>query len=296
MTPALEKPITIEEQPSPLDAAIEQTTLADRKAELEFRETKFQFDQRRAKMFALSGLFKATKDQTLDEAIAQAMVRIEMGESMGFGAAESMAGIDIISNRPAVQSSLRASRMQLAGYSWDIQWHWEAAIKASPCTGCTLWLKYRGKPMMQAERDGNGVPLKGSDGPMMYQASVSFTRHNAESMFTTIWENNQKKRVSLLQKWEHAGSADLQDMYFSRCVTRAQKRYAPAVLSASILSVEEAMDEPGDITGVTEPAAAPKSTGGGNAGLRDKLRAGAEATERGLSRVSTEDMETIRNG
>jgi len=44
--------------------------------------------------------------------------RSRLGEAMGFSAAESMTGIDIIKGRQAIGANLRATRMQRAGFSW----------------------------------------------------------------------------------------------------------------------------------------------------------------------------------
>ena len=256
------------EVPRPtLETVIQETER--RRAELGFKTELFEFTQRRAKLYAISGLFGSIKDLTLDQAISQAMVRIDLGEGMGFSAAESMQGIDIIANRPAISSALRAARMQAAGFSWSLQWHKEKG----ECAGLTLWLNYRGKPLLETKRKDDGTPIMSEDGePVMEQAHVSFRKSDAEWMKTTIWEDGQKKRVTLLQKWIHGGGATLEDLYFARAITRAQRRYAPAVLSTSILSIEEAMDL--DAEPVRYATAAPteeKPNGKGNAGLKEAL-------------------------
>src|ERR1700676_4165310 len=60
---------------------------------------RFEFHQRASKLFATSGLFADIKGQSEAQAIAQAYVKISLGESMGFNPAESMTGIDIIVGR-----------------------------------------------------------------------------------------------------------------------------------------------------------------------------------------------------
>lgn len=79
---------------------------------------KFEMQQRAARLFAASGLFADIKGVDQNQAIAQAFVKIALGDSMGFTPAEAMAGIDIIQGRPAIGSQLRAARMQRAGYRW----------------------------------------------------------------------------------------------------------------------------------------------------------------------------------
>lgn len=81
---------------------------------------RFALQQRMAKLFYVSGLFADIKGQGVEQSIAQAFVKIALGDSMGFSAAESMQGIDIIKNRPAVGAQLRAARMQRNGYTWDV--------------------------------------------------------------------------------------------------------------------------------------------------------------------------------
>lgn len=90
----------------------------------------FEFQQRAARLFSSSGLFADIKGQTQEQAMAQAFVKIALGQSMGFTPAEAMTGIDIIQGRVAVGASLRAARMQRAGYSWR--------IKRLDDTGCEL--------------------------------------------------------------------------------------------------------------------------------------------------------------
>ena len=113
--------------------------------------------------------------------------------------------------------------MQLAGYSWDIDW----IGGRENCQGCTIWLKYRGKPVI----DRNGNPV-----------SESFTKADATAMLTTVWDDKtrQKRRCSILEKdnWKMSP----RNMYFARAITNTQRFYAPGVLNPSLLSTEEAMD------------------------------------------------------
>ena len=44
----------------------------------------FEFQQRAARLFAMSGLFADIKGQSPEQSIAQAFVKISLGESVGF--------------------------------------------------------------------------------------------------------------------------------------------------------------------------------------------------------------------
>lgn len=223
--PVAEEAQSTTADPTLLESVIDTTAELQR---LRYEEARFTFQQRRAKLFAASGLF-AQKDLDRDTAVAQAMVRIELGESMGISPAESLQGIYIINGQTAVSSAVRAARMQTSGYSWEIEW----CGTEEECTGCKLWLYYRGKPI--------------TDSRTKQQATVSFLKRDAEKMLTTLWEDSKKRRASILEKdnWKMSP----RNMYFARAITNAQRFYAPAVLSANLLSVEEALDFP-----VEEPA------------------------------------------
>lgn len=220
-----------------LDQIVEQQvrTQAER---LRVEEQRFEFQQRRAKLFAASGLF-AVRGVDGPQALAQAMVKIELGESMGFSPAESLQGIAVINGATAIAAALRAARMQAAGVTWDIQW---LGTDDSPM-GCRLWPYFKGKPLMQPRRDEAGNLVGGSDGKaIMDRVSVAFTRKDAERMLTSVWDDKtkQKRRCSILEKenWQMAPK----NMYFARAVTNLQRFHFPGVLSVNIPSIEEAMD------------------------------------------------------
>lgn len=174
---------------------------------------KFEFQQRCAKLFALSGLFADIKGQNENQSIAQAFVKIALGDSMGFNPAESMTGIDIILGRVSVGSSLRAARMQRAGYSWDILQLDEK--------GCRLRMKLNGVPLMCEQIDGTNGTV--SEVP----AIVSFMAEDAAKA-QLISKDNYKKNP--------------RNMFFARAITNAQRWYAPGILGVDILSTEEAID------------------------------------------------------
>lgn len=212
-----------------LDEILENAT-ARRVQEVRADEMRFEFQQRRAKLFASSGLF-TVKGVDGNMAIAQAMVKIELGEAMGFTPAESLQGINIINGVTSISSALRASKMQAGGYGWTIQW----LGNENECTGCRLWLTYRGRPIV--DRNGD-------------QVSEAFTQVDAGKMLTTIYKDDPKfpgdykkrikTRVSILEKenWQMSP----RNMYFARAITNAQRFYAPSALNVNILSTEEAYD------------------------------------------------------
>lgn len=208
------------------------------------------FQQRVATMFARSGLFADVKGASETESIAKAMVKIQLGESMGFSAAESMTGIDLIQGRIAVGANLRAARMQRAGYSWP----------RMQCTdeGCYIPLEFQGKPMLHQRVDPEGNLVVDKDGnPVMVQAVVSFKKSDAEKAGLATKENYRK---------------DPSSMYFARAITRAQRRYAPGVLGVDVLDTYEAREIPPE-SGWSESPAAPVVERPAPEKLADKIRA-----------------------
>lgn len=174
---------------------------------------KFEFQQRCARLFAASGLFADIKGQGESQSIAQAFVKIALGDSMGFNPAESMTGIDIIQGRVSVGSSLRAARMQRAGYSWD--------ILQLDDKGCRLRMRFKGAPLMCEQIDDATGEI--SEVP----AIVSFMVEDAA-------------RAGLAGKDTYKKNP--RNMFFARAITNAQRWYAPGILGVDILSTEEAID------------------------------------------------------
>jgi hypothetical protein len=192
------------------------------------QRAELDYKQRLAKLFAKSHCFvdidKDPEGNWLPEevSIARAVVKIELGASMGFSPAESMTGIDIIKGRVAIGASLRAARMQRAGYFWP-----QAVMNNK---GCWLPLCFEGKPMLQPTINEEGAVIMGPDGlPVMSQIIVSFTKADAELAGLAAKDNYRK---------------DPSSMYFARAVTRAQRRYGPGVLGVDALDTYEAYDLP----------------------------------------------------
>ena len=198
-----------------LDDILDETARAEF-ARQKVREDAFDFQQRRAKMFAASGLFGAKGDSR--QAIAQAMVKIELGESLGLTPAESLQGIYLVNGVTSISSAVRASRMQRSGYSWRMLWH---ENKEGACVGVTLYLYYQGKPLKEFRRVGDALEE--------VQASVSFLEADA-------------KHIDNFSKPGSAWKKSVRNMYFARAISNAQQFYAPGCLSINIASTEEAMD------------------------------------------------------
>ena len=175
----------------------------------------------------MSGLFADIKGQSPEQSIAQAFVKISLGESMGFNPAESMTGIDIIQGRVAISANMRASRMQRAGYDWDI-------VQLDD-KGCSLKLKYRGEYILCEEVDGKTGEIR--------KVPVVITFGETEAARAgLIGKENYKKNP--------------RNMFFARAITNAQRWYAPGILSINILSAEEVDSvirrESGEQSGVAE--------------------------------------------
>ena len=174
---------------------------------------KFELHQRQARLFALSGLFSDIKGTSLEQALAQAFVKIDLGESMGLSPAEAMTGIDLIQGRVAISANIRAARMQRAGFSWD--------ILQLDDKGCRLSLKYKGQQLYREDVDEKTGEVTKSP------AVVSFTEADAARAGLSSKDNYKKNP---------------RNMFFARAITNAQRWYAPGILSVNILSTEEAMD------------------------------------------------------
>lgn len=211
-------------------------------AEMLAQEKEFQLMQRSAELLATSGMFEEKirvkeggewTDVVVSgpQATARACVRVMLGKSMGFGAAEAMQAIDVINGKPAIAAAARAARTQASGIEWDIQWHED---EKRICVGCSLHLKRGGRPMVD---------------PAGKQVVVSFMKADAEALRTQIWEWNEAKKkkmprdASVLEKDNWKGSP--RNMYFSRAASNAQRWYAPGALNnTAMMTREEAMDAP----------------------------------------------------
>lgn len=210
--------------------------------EAELTRDLFEMDQRLARVFAMSGAFKELDDSKGDR-LALAMTKIQIGRSWGIGPADAMQFIYFTNGRPAIQQELYAASMRQKGFDWDIDWQ----MTGTKCTGCTLWLKKDGQPVL--DRKGNPV-------------SESFTKDDADGAM--IWEKGQQIRLS--DKWNFKSWP--KDMYFWRALSRLRKFHATDVLRGA-RTQEELEDEapPTNVAQVNTERKMPE--------LREKLAKGA---------------------
>lgn len=198
--------------------------------EAEVARQTFAYHKALAREFALSGQFSDITGTTMEQAIATAIVKIQMGAAWGFNPADSIRYIYFANGRPAIENEIVASKLQQAGFDWDIEWLEETVQhKNKPwkkCVGCTLWLKRWNKQEQcyKAVTDRNGQPI-----------SVSFTEADADHAM--IWEKG--KQVPLSSKWNFVSWA--RDMFYWRAISRVKKYHAPHVLRGAWLK-EEALE------------------------------------------------------
>jgi len=174
----------------------------------------FDQDYRTAKVFALSGRFDDIKGSTPEQAVATAMAKIRIGREWGMNDSDSIAFIYFVNGRPAVMTEIMATKIQQAGFHWDIEWHTRDELykgKTLPrCVGCTLWLKQLSRETNRYEPvlDRKGDPV-----------SASFTEMDAEA-------------GKLLDKavWK----AYSQDMYFWRALSRLRKYHLTSVMRGAV--------------------------------------------------------------
>ena len=205
--------VTIEEaaatSASLLEAAVK-TTMEREVAgvfhKLEAEKQRFEFHQRIAKLFVASGLFDDLKDMQASQAIARAMLKIELGWSIGLSPAESVRSIYFTpGGRPEIDAAVRAARMKRSGYDWRIQ--------RLDADACVLEMWKAGRPLIDS---------KGQ------QAIVSFTMRDAESV--KVWNRKQAKMIPLTESNPTYKSYP-RNMLFSRCITNAQRWFAPEALN-----------------------------------------------------------------
>jgi hypothetical protein len=198
--------------------------------EAEVARQNFAQDRALAREFAISGQFSDINGQSMEQAIATAMVKIQLGRAWGFNPADSIRYIYFTNGRPAIENEIVAAKLQQGGYDWDIEWVEDEVDhkgrKYKKCVGCVLWLKkwnadqQKYLPMM----DRNNKPI-----------SVSFTQFDADT--AQIWEKG--KQIPLSQKWNFQSWG--RDMYYWRTVGRVKKYHAPHVLRGAV-SREEALE------------------------------------------------------
>jgi hypothetical protein len=198
-----------------------------------------QFDQnwRLARVFAESDLFVDVKG------VAQAMTKIQLGESWNMTPADAMQHVYFVKGRPAVQNEYLAAKMRDAGLTWEIEWHRDGQT----CTGCTLWPS-------KLQSDGSWKPITERINGVSAPASISFTKTDAE-------------RAGLIKNDTYKVYGE--DMYFWRCIARLRRRYATNILSG-ILMREEA-EEAADVRVL--PAVSPaRATSAATSAVAERIR------------------------
>ena len=194
--------------------------------EAEVARQTYAQDRAVARDFAISGQFEDLKAATAEQAIATAMVKIQLGRAWGFNAADAMRYLYFSNGKPAVENEIVAAKLQQAGYQWDVEWlEDEVQHKGKPwrkCIGCTLWLKRWNGTLYTPLLDRNGKPV-----------SVSFSEGDADHAM--IWEKG--KQIPLSQKWNFVSWA--RDMYYWRAIARVKKYHAPHVLRGAVSKEEE---------------------------------------------------------
>ena len=195
----------------------------------------YAYDRQLARDFALSGQFDDIKGTTQEQAVAAAIVKIQIGRDLGLTPTDSMQNVYFTNGRPAIQNEIVAMKLQQAGYAWDTEFETEPITFKNKsyerCIGVKLWLK-RYDPEARCytpvvDRNGN-------------QICESFGELDAAQ--AKIWEKG--KQISLLEKWNF--QAWPREMFYWRTIGRLRKFHAPHVLRGAV-TYEERLDVlPGD--------------------------------------------------
>ncbi len=196
--------------------------------EAEVARQNYAQDRALAREFAISGQFDDIKGSSMEQSVATAMVKIQLGRAWGFNAADSIRYIYFTNGRPAIENEIVAAKLQQAGYDWDVEWLEETGQhKGKPwqrCVGCRLWIKKVVNGRLEPLLDRNNQPI-----------SVAFTEADADHAI--IWEKG--KQIPLSEKWNFKAWA--RDMYYWRAISRVKKYHAPHVLRGGTMR-EEALE------------------------------------------------------
>lgn len=243
--PATETAPKIDRAMSLLDKIVEDSDVRREAERFVLEQCQFTERQRSARVMYEAGLYNDLKkdgDRTLtpSEAFARAMVKIELGHTMGIDPVESMNGIYFVYGRPSLESGIRAAKMKRHGYDWVPVQH--------DNKGCRIALKKDGKWIMKPVLDEKGMPImEEREGKLVMREEpviVSFVEADARAAGLL------DKKGSLYKVWP-------QIMYFNRCIGIAQRVYAPEVLNGAELPSREEAQEMPQIYTVQEAATAP---------------------------------------
>ena len=260
--PAVDRRVTVEQLALLPDSERRANWIAAL-VDAEVARQNYTYDRALARDFAICGQFDDLKGATMEQAVATAMVKIQLGRAWGFNAADSMKNIYFINGKPALEQDIVASKLQQSGIAWDVDFAYDDVPAAKgarawkKCVGCTLWLKQ----WNEAERKYAPMKNRGGD-----QISVSFMLADAEN--AKYYEKGQVK--PLADKFNYQSYPG--DMYYWRCISRVRKYYAPHVLRGSFLREEALEMMPADLPPdqmpreLPEPALLKPST------LRDRVK------------------------
>lgn len=217
----------------------------------------YSYDLEFARRAAESGQFDDLKKLRPEQAIATALIKIQLGRSYKFTPADSMRSVYFTNGKPGIENDIVASRLQEAGYSWDIVW--AERTEKTPgggdwqrCVGCTLYLK-KMNPVTKRYEPMNDLTGK--------QIGVAFLEGDAKNaMMYDRGGDGGKKALADRDVWRSFP----RDMYFHKCVARVKKYYAPNVLRGAMSRTEadefipdapEVMPTRVEIGGMTEQPA-----------------------------------------
>lgn len=192
-----------------IDKAVDET-VARQQQQIQSEEDKLLFQQRLAKMFSASGAFSDAKQGPPQQQVANAMVKIMLGEACGMSPVESMQSIYLVKGRPTLDAQVRAARMKRAGYSWVF-----AQLNDK---GCVLIPCHKDQPLFKLSSGREIRCFVDTDGK---PATVAFLEADARQagLLPAKDDSNWKKYPV--------------DMFFARAITRMQRRYASEVLNGS---------------------------------------------------------------
>lgn len=206
-----------------LTLAIDETTKREQQ-HIQSAEDKLKWQQRLARLFCEAGTFEGWEEKKLaltpQQRLAQAMVKIMLGESCGLTPIEAMQSIYLVKGRPALDAQIRAARMKRHGYYWSFAQLNDKGCILIPCHKDNAPVKLPNGGVIHPFADAQGEPER-----------VSFCEFDAT-------------RAGLLPAKEMSGWKTYPtDMYYARAITRMQRRYASEVLNgATILDRAEVED------------------------------------------------------
>ncbi len=207
-----------------LDSAVDETVRRDTE-KLALEEAQISLNSRIAVAMYDAGLFEDIKAGTPRQGAARAMVKIELGRTMGVTPYEAMTCIYFVYGRPDIAASLIAARLKRFGYSWEI-------IAHDPNICSILCLK-----------DGKYItkPKTGKDGTIEHEEINGEMRIKREPVVLS-WTIEQAKRAKLV-KPDSAWDKYPEDVLFGKVIKRFYKRYASEIFNGADLPDPETPED-----------------------------------------------------